>query len=392
VKLIRSPDGNNCIVTALSNVRPHPNADRLKLATVFGTQVIVGLESQNGDKVLYFDSNLCLSPQYLHNNNLYAHQERNLDPATKGYFGDKGRVCAQKFRGEVSNGYVAPLESLAYTGIDPSDLLPGTELVSIGDHEICKKYIVPQQGGYTKRTQVTRISSAMFKCHWDTKQFMREHDQVPPGQVWIEEKVHGTSGRTGRVLVNTNRPWWKFWAPRQAWRVVSGTRRMDHIKGHIPEVREQIHNKLAPHLHKGETLYYEIFGYDLNGREIQKGFTYGYKPGEYGVLLYRVTVTTPDGFSVDLPRPAVYQRAIELGCWNPCVLYTGTGLGELKSQVGELVHGLSSLGGDHIMEGVVVWFMDEKGNWNCLKHKSEEFLMMESGQRDKDIGDVEDQL
>ena len=76
MKLIKS-ETNNAIVAVLTNVRTHPNADRLKLATALGTQVVAGLDSKDGDLVVYFDSNLRLSADYLHSNNLYSNPELN---------------------------------------------------------------------------------------------------------------------------------------------------------------------------------------------------------------------------------------------------------------------------------------------------------------------------
>ena len=73
--MLTRDESNNAIVVELQNVRTHPNADRLKLATVVGDQVVVGLDAKDGDVVVYFDSNLCLSPDYLHHNNLYSNPE-----------------------------------------------------------------------------------------------------------------------------------------------------------------------------------------------------------------------------------------------------------------------------------------------------------------------------
>ena len=70
--MLTKSETNNAIITRLCNVRKHSNADRLKLATVLGAQVIVGLEAQEGDLVVYFDSNLRLSHDYLYNNNFYC--------------------------------------------------------------------------------------------------------------------------------------------------------------------------------------------------------------------------------------------------------------------------------------------------------------------------------
>jgi hypothetical protein len=395
---------NNAIIVTLSNVRKHQNADRLKLATVIGNQVIVDSNAKDGNVVVYFDSNLCLSNEYLKANNLYSNPELNIDTKKKGYFGSNGRVKAQKFRGEISNGYVAPLDSLFVANnsdtVTPcwTKLKVGDEFTSINGVEICKKYVIPnnmpgQPGSRNHDKKKFVIRSDMFHTHWDTKQLMREIGKVPSGVVWIEEKLHGTSGRTGNVLVKTGRPWYKFWLPKEEWLVLSGTRRVDNITSHISGTRSHIHKMLVPLLHKGETVYYEIFGMDMNGKEIQKGFPYGCNGPSCKVMLYRVTITTPDNFTFDLPREQVYRRADELGLMRPIVLskfyLASDGSTLLEHECTKLVHGNSALA-NHIKEGVVVWFQQTDGSWSCLKHKSQEFLIMESGLRDLDIGDPED--
>lgn len=361
--------------------------------------------------MLYFDSNLCLSNEYLSANNLYADPLLNVDKTKKGCFGKNGKVKAQKLRGELSNGFVAELCTLnlpsigiAHDGELIDTLKVGQEFTHINGVEICKKYIVPNNGPgqHKSRTHGWKnkapIISDMFKKHWDTKQFMRECQNIPSGIVYVEEKIHGTSGRTAFIEVTHFRKWYQLWKPQKwtEWNVVSGTRRVDNINGHISETRKEIHNKLAPHLHKGEILYYEIFGHDKSGKEIQPGFSYCCVGGEYKIMLYRVTITTPDGFSVDLPRESVYKRAEELGLMKPILIgktihNNVTTEDDLVNWIKEVVHGNSAIA-NHMKEGVVVWFMRTDGTWDCLKHRSEEFLLNESEQRDNNINDCEDVL
>jgi hypothetical protein len=413
-------DSNNAIIVELQDVRPHPNADRLQLATVVGDQIVVGLDAKNGNVMVYFDSNLCLSTEYLSRNNLFANPEMNQDKSVKGYFGKSGRVRAQKFRGSMSNGFAADVKTLGTIG---ARLAIGDEFTQIDGEVLCKKYIVPTKAAHARAggKKTRRPVSAMFWKHWSTKNLFRKSYCVPTGIVYLEEKVHGTSARTGKVLCPTNKPWWKFWAPDKEWRVVSGTRRVDEVIHDLREVREEIGEKLAPYLHKGEQLYYEIFGNskancppcaDNNwkgGKNIQKGFTYGCKQGQYRVILYRITVTTPDGHCYDLSREAVYHRAIRLGLEVPPLLGRGIfnketetisalsdwtyehdlmTLAGLKAQT----CGKSRLDADTILEGVVVWFEDADGKWDCLKLKSDEFLLLEDKNREKGIGDVEDSV
>ena len=403
-------ESNNAIVVELQNVRPHPNADRLKLATVVGDQVVVGLDAKDGDVMVYFDSNLCLTHFYLHRNNLYSNEGLNADPRVRGYFGKNGRVRAQQFRGQMSNGFVAELSTLGKTG---TRLVVGDCFTRIDGEEICKKYIVPvKQANAMAASKKARVpASRMFWKHWDTKHLLRESYRIPQNAiVYLEEKIHGTSARTGNVLCPT--PWWNFWC-KEAWRVVSGTRNVDNADYHLSGIRKEIHKKVAGKLRKGEQIYYEIFG-NSHGLSktpvnIQKGFPYGCALNQYRVVLYRVTLTSPDGLCVDLPREAVYQRADELGLERPPLLGRGVydadaeklsfldnkfyssdemTLAELKEETsGKSISAADAL---TLLEGIVAWFQTAEGKWTCLKLKSDEYLRFEDKQREKGIGDVED--
>lgn len=407
MKLTKS-ETNNCIVTTLTTVMPHPNADRLQLATVLGTQVIVGLDAFAGDEVLYFDSNLRLSHDYLRANNLFSNPEQNADGVTRGYFPKSGRVKAQKLRGEMSNGYVAPITSLLPVRDVAAELTSGlfkvgTEFTHIDDVLICAKYIIPkkQSNVQGKGRKGYRIKTNMFHKHWDTKQLMRNLDELVPGPIFVEEKIHGTSGRTARARFK--KPWYRrlFCSNSHEYRTVSGTRRMDHINYHMPQVRKEIEARIWPYLRKGEEVYYEIFGNDSGGKAIQDGFTYGCRGGEYRAILYRVTFTNEDGYCIDMDRHYVYGRAEQLGLEKPTVLlstcifpidddefkYTW-----LPNTIMDLAGGQSSLDKDTMREGVVVWFQNASGLWTCLKFKGEKFLAKISKQLDKDIVDVEDSL
>jgi len=402
--MLTKSETNNAVITRLKNVRKHPNADRLQLATILGTTVIVGLDVKDDDLVIYFDSNLRLSHDYLRWNNLYSSSEMNVDSTKKGRFGKDGKVRAQKFRGEMSNGYVAELSSLLCLPLQgPSvqtleiNLPEGTEFTHINGIEICSKYIVSIKGC---PGQPSKPISDMFHKHWDTKQLMRQLDDIPEDAVcYIEEKIHGTSGRTGNVLCPVGKKWWRCWRKSEpTWRIVSGIRRFDSINNHIPQVRAEIERKVAPHLHKGEEIYYEIYGYDVNGSMIQEGYPYNCRPGEFKCMLYRVTITTPNGFTVDLNREQVYHRAGELGLEKP-FMFTNSGRNIALTTVDGIVDnvqfyakGRSTLDANTLREGVVVWFTDRNGNWTCLKHKSEEFLMDQDKKMEKEQGDVEDNL
>jgi hypothetical protein len=409
---------NNAIITQLTNVRKHPNADKLQLATVLGTTVIVGLESHENDKVIYFDSNLRLSPDYLKYNNLYSNQDLNKDKTKKGYFGSNGRVKATKLRGELSNGYVTNLSSLFYllNPIETDKIKINTEFTHINSIEICAKYVIPNRNPNLGRNGKKNckidntISSKMFVRHWDTKQFKREYNLIPSGIVYIEEKIHGTSARVGNMLskkqlslperilkkLGVNIQMYDYKCLNASRNIVLTRYNKNKYRQHIQSTRNIIFAQLKPHLKKGEQLYFEIFGYETTGKCIQKDFSYGCKLGEYKAMLYRVTQNNEDGEVFDMSREYVYNRAEELGLMKPILFDTyihhNSKVEDLINNVNSFTDGKSTLDNNTIREGVVIWFKNNRGQWTCLKNKSDNFLLKESKLKDDDnYVDVEEE-
>src|SRR3954468_23493510 len=91
-------------VAPLENVRKHPNADRLLIADILGNQVIVGLDYQEGEPLIYFGSDGALSEEFAVHNRL----TRELG----GYLESNRRVRTCKLRGVISDGLALKLSSL----------------------------------------------------------------------------------------------------------------------------------------------------------------------------------------------------------------------------------------------------------------------------------------
>ena len=252
----------------------------------------------------------------------------------------------------------------------------GTEFTDINGLVICQKYI-PKNIKTPGNTQPTagkarKFESKMLLEHFDTGQLGRNSHRLKINErVVITEKVHGTSQRTGNVLVKraeTLSRWHTFlgWLGgcgldrniiMDDYETVTGTRRtvMDPQKEnpnpfHEPKMRELAAANFAD-LRKGETVYYELVGYEYGDKCIMPGhdnqslknhldkndfanfintygertdFTYGCAPGTFDVYVYRITYTNEDGYSVDLNWDALVARCKELGVKHVPVLFDGT--------------------------------------------------------------------
>ena len=348
-------------IVEVKDLRKHENADKLQIATFFRNDVCVGLDTQVGDKGVFFPCDLQLSLEFCEKNNLL----RVLPDGTKGpgYMDpDKRNVKAIRLRGEKSSGVYLPITCLEYTGVDLDSLNPGDPVTVVNGVEICKKYIPARQcatsaGGAGSRTarRAKRTVAPTFFEHKDTEQLDYNLSAFKPGdEIEITLKIHGTSQRTANVpVLQENRfsladnefksiliklmpkgKWKdrlieKWCNPIYDYGTISGTRRtvMDTFEGGFygsNEFREQYHEFFKGKLWKGETVYYEVAGFTHTGQPIMatvsnKGvndknfvkmygekttFSYGCYPDglpeqRSHMWVYRMTMTNPDGQVVE---------------------------------------------------------------------------------------------
>jgi hypothetical protein len=246
--------------------------------------------------------------------------------------------------------------------------------------------------------------------------------------------IHNTSQRTGNVIVKKKISKWKQiifslfgekikeTTEYQTWlgsrRVVLGEKGKD-TGYHTDEMRIKAAEPFFDNLRKGETIFYEIVGFEPNGRSImgsvsnkkfgdkkfQKEFikkygeettySYGNKVGDFTILIYRITMTNEDGISVDLTWDDMVRRANELGVKTVPLLeifyYNDENDKEaLIEKVNHLVEGESTLDSKHIREGVCVRTDNSVLNLLILKHKSDTFKILESVIKDSGEIDIEE--
>ena len=370
-------------ITKLQNVRPHSNADRMKLADCFGNTVCVGIDTPEDTLLIYFPTDGQLSTEYCEYNNLVRKKDENGNNIGGYMDPDKRNVTAIKLRGEKSDGLVMPLESLAFTGVDISTFKMGDTITVVNGHEICKKYIpvnkkAPRvsEGNRTRKKKVP--IAPLFAEHADTEQLAYNMDAFKPGdEIEITLKMHGTSQRTGYLPVfkGYKRTLWdkicrRAGEPIYEWDYVSGTRRtiLENFDGGFygsNAFRKQHENLFRGKLWKGETVYYEVVGFTddgasimascsnkkLNDKEFVKKygdttvFSYGCSPtgtkrmvGEDAdgrfmidvatpksdVYVYRMTMTNEDGNIVEYTPNFMRYRCELMGVKTVPVMWKGT--------------------------------------------------------------------
>lgn len=418
----------NALVCRASNIRNHPNADKLNLATVSGYQVIVGKDILEGTLGIFFPSDGCLSYDMAYQNKLYR-----KDPTTNlemgGYLEENRRVKVLKLRGEKSEGYWTKLESLSWCLGDLSSLKEGMELDTFNGKKLCHKYINPatlrafKEKGSNTEKKIRYNASIMFKEHYDTPQLKNNLHKLTKGSiVSVSLKLHGTSQRTGRVKTLRRLNFLEKFLFRlgfkidiHEWKYLSGTRRttMDADANNVDtgyysgsSFRHKIHERIKTlGLKKGETLYYEVVGYTDTGASIMpphankekdlkmypENMYYSYgcsqEKKECEIYVYRITHSTEDGQQIDLSIDQVKVRCNELGLKFPPELtrfiIENQTQEELLEQLEVLSDGPDPIDGSHVREGICVRVENDQGS-QIYKLKGYYFRLLEGLIKDKE--------
>lgn len=335
-------------VVAVEKLRPHTNADRLQVATFFGSDTCVGLDVAKGEIGIYFPSDLQLSEEFCVVNHLCRKKPDGTPDA--GYLDpEKRNIKPIKLRGERSDGIFMPISYLEYTGVNLDDINVGDTITVVNGHEICKKYIPRGRNsnnsakGKGNRTRKKHVPVApLFTEHADTEQLAYNLGAFKPGdEIEITLKMHGTSQRTAylpvlkgyrainriyqyalnAMLSGKNIGSWtrkvaehalETAAPIYDWGYVSGTRRtvLDDWDGGFygsNAFRKQHQDKFVGKLHKGEEVYYEVVGFTDSGtpimskgnnKKLDKDFVKQY--GEETVFSYGCSPNGSDAPQSDL--------------------------------------------------------------------------------------------
>ncbi|WRQ08887.1 RNA-ligase domain-containing protein [Mycobacterium phage mushipu] len=311
--------------------------DNLVGVPVLGCQALTQRDTKEGDLRIAFTVETQLSTDYAHYNNLFRDAERNEDPNETGYLENHRRIKAMKLRGHKSSALLMPLESVAWTGVDPSELQEGDTFDTLNGHEICRKYELPVKhthGAKASKVQraFKRVDSKVFPEHLDTDNFFRSAHLLEAGrEVVVTQKLHGTSIRVGNVPVLRQKKWLERlinrWVktPDYEFDVVYGSRKVikdvnNPSQNHYyqSDIWTEYGKKIAALIPEGFIVYGELIGWTPDGQPIQKGYTYDVPRGEAHLYVYRVAHINSQGHLSDLSWDGVKQFCQVRGLkWTP---------------------------------------------------------------------------
>ncbi len=341
-------------VVQVDQVTPHPNADRLEIATVKGWQCVVGKgEFQAGDKGFYFPIDSVL-PQAVRD---YLFADTKVTPPT--------RIKTMAIRGAVSQGL------LVSRCLDPKDAYKWEHVASLWEvgEDFTEafgvtKYEPPRQDLPTgMRTAPARVAHPDFPRFTDVENWRNYPTLFQPDDwVLVTEKIHGTNFRCGWVPYDANTLWkrlMKFFRLTPLYEFVFGSRNVQLDEAGVRTVYHEIVEKydLRNRLVDGEVLYGEIYG---DG--IQKGYSYGCAPGERRLAAVDMTRQGEWLHGLEL-RSTLERREIPMVPVLYWGQYSGVAIG--------LALGASSLdpSGTPIKEGVVIRSIDGNERYPLLGRK-----------------------
>ena len=440
-------------IVKLNNIRKHPNADKLKITTIQGNDVITGAPLEVGQICIYFPLECTISKSYLSYSNSFEKKEDNRNPQVKGFFGKHGRVRAVKLRGTPSVGYIVPVSSLQEwlehkKGVKLSidwEKLVGTEFDYYDDIFICKKYTSVQERNEKQKTdrvqkknekvvKESKLVENQFKLHKDTPALGKTVSTIYPDDIIsITFKKHGSSGCFSNVLTTKKLKWYEKLLIKLGVNVVQtvygnlfSSRKIIKNKWHDEEQNKKVvqsgyykvdlwgavNKTLKEYLEEGMTLYGEIVGYlPKCNTYIQKDYDYGCKEGEFKFYIYRITTTTPNGNVIEWDMNSIQQWAKQKGLLAVPLYYYGSAsqlfkdldnspnneeeLAEWQNQVLQKLKDAYLEGDDPYCtkavpaEGIVL--RKEGVTWDARKLKAFRFFEREGVQLTEGIVDIETQ-
>lgn len=422
-------------VIVLGELRKHSNADRLLCANILGCNVITGQSAKSGGFYVYFPADTKINADFLSYSNSFKDKMLNANQSIVGYFDKNCKTRALKLRGEISNGYIVPVAE-----IEAWLTKNGYKNISLTNYEnkdfdticgilLCEKFIQKQQQKQTKgksknkknEKRFNKVIPDNFYFHSDTPHLARNLHILKPGDnILISNKYHGTSAHIRRILCKRKLTlkekvarFFGIKVDNTYYDLVYGSRcvvknsfEAEHTgTGYYNvDVWAAAANKLQDKLKDGLSIFCEIVGY-LPGSTsmIQKGYDYGCDIGEFKILVYRMTYTSPTGVIYEFTWPQIkvfcndnkiehvreeyYGKAADL--FPDIDLNTHWKEEFFKRLSDKYLNKKCDICKNDVPAEGIVLRIDDGREWRVFKSKSDEFCVRESSQIDNGELDIE---
>ncbi len=357
-------------LTKILAVDNHPNADKLSMYTVYGFQIIGGLNQfKPGDNVIYIPIDSIISKKL--EDILFKNSK--IKP-------NKGRIRQIRIRGSVSQGLLVnpiEIESIVNTKFLKleQDL---KEILGIEKFEPVEKGPASTLGKLKKGRK--NLAHPDFHSYNGLPNLKWMPELFQEGEmVVIQEKLHGTNARAAKLPYRANTVFkrikqWLGLAPK--FESLYGSNRVDisnasTYKGYYGEdIYGKTFEKLGVFGKIPEN--YTVFG-EIIGPGIQKGYEYSLKQHEF--VVFDVKVLNEDG-TQEWMEPSKVQE------WTKCqgfkfvpVLYEGP---FNKALLDTMISGPSVFDpNEKVREGIVVKASENytvEGNKKAVKVINPEYL------------------
>lgn len=424
--------------------------DNLVKVDIFGNSCLISKDSDPEDLYVYFPAESCLSKDFLSKNNLYRESQLNYNTEEKGFFELNGRVKAIKLRGVISTGFVTPISSLMplFSEGDVhyvvSQLREGLEFNEIEGVEICRKYVPKgssESNPSVKADKQTKTNNKLkdllvpnqFRFHSETSHLAKHLNSFKDGSqvIVITDKWHGSSCILSKVLIHKDLKWYEKLLnklggkiPNKEYGYVGSSGKpksnlpkfilhadeTEKFKSHTGDfyssnIWKQAFEDYKHTVEDGISIYSELVGFTKDGGAIQKGYDYGCGPGEYKMVVYRITYTKPDGNVIEFSWQQIKDYCKKYELQHVPEFFFGSlsqwGNTDKEDFVEKFFETLQSNYNMEKMdkycvnkvpsEGIVVR-IDGKSSFEAYKLKAKLFLKKESEDLDSGDVNVEDQI
>lgn len=187
-------------IQIISDLLPHPNADKLEIAKILGTQTLVPKgDFKVGDAVVYFPPDILLPGDVSDELGVTKY----LKSTTWEGFKFPCRVAACRLRGVPSYGFCISKPAMP---VDWDTSIIGKDVT---EYYRAVQYEPPVRAGRSFKSDQEK-QPASFHEYTDIQNFWKYHTAIPEGTpVRITEKLHGTNSRVALLEVNDE---WDFFA------------------------------------------------------------------------------------------------------------------------------------------------------------------------------------